>query len=225
MSSEKSPTALKTIGEVAEDIDVATHVLRFWESKFHQIKPQKRRGRRYYRPEDVVIITQIKALLYGQGYTIRGVQKFLATEFKMKAADNKNTAQEQDVVQQVEVKKVLNISPNAVPFAIQMPQTQVAPPFASLRAASPQIVPNIFPASPVNHAPSVNQNTPVSITQEKPTENKPQSYNKDLFGFPIEGDAEKSEDEKKGFSNEEVEKLQHIYNGMIDMREQLKASY
>jgi len=78
MTSDKSPYALRTIGEVAEELGIAPHVLRFWESKFHQIKPQKRRGRRYYRPEDIKIITQIKALLYGQGYTIRGVQKFLS---------------------------------------------------------------------------------------------------------------------------------------------------
>lgn len=78
MVEEKSPDALRTIGEVADELGVASHVLRFWESKFQQIKPQKRRGRRYYRPEDIRIITQIKALLYGQGYTIRGVQKFLA---------------------------------------------------------------------------------------------------------------------------------------------------
>lgn len=74
---EKSPTALKTIGEVAVFIGVATHVLRFWEGKFTQIKPQKRRGRRYYRPEDVDFVMQVKTLLYQQGYTIRGAQKFL----------------------------------------------------------------------------------------------------------------------------------------------------
>ncbi len=76
----KSPSALRTIGEVSQELGVASHVLRFWESKFKQIKPQKRRGRRYYRPEDVRIIHQIKALLYQQGYTIRGVQRFLSNE-------------------------------------------------------------------------------------------------------------------------------------------------
>jgi DNA-binding transcriptional MerR regulator len=85
--SEKSSTALKTIGEVAEELDVASHVLRFWETKFKQIKPQKRRGRRYYRPEDVMVLTQIKALLYGQCYTIKGVQKFLATAVKLTAEE------------------------------------------------------------------------------------------------------------------------------------------
>ena len=74
----KSPTAFRTISEVAEDLALPQHVLRFWESKFQQIKPFKRGGgRRYYRPEDVKIIHDIKELLYNQGFTIRGVQKLL----------------------------------------------------------------------------------------------------------------------------------------------------
>lgn len=77
MSEEKHKDALRTIGEVADEIGVATHVLRFWESKFPQIKPQKRRGRRYYGAKDVAIIKIIKTLLYDQGYTIKGVHKFL----------------------------------------------------------------------------------------------------------------------------------------------------
>lgn len=74
----KSPTAFRTISEVANDLAVPQHVLRFWESKFQQIKPLKRGGgRRYYRPEDVQVISVIKDLLYNQGFTIRGVQKLL----------------------------------------------------------------------------------------------------------------------------------------------------
>ncbi|MGB9153630.1 MAG: MerR family transcriptional regulator [Alphaproteobacteria bacterium] len=74
----KSPTAFRTISEVAEGLALPQHVLRFWESKFQQIKPLKRGGgRRYYRPEDVKIIHDIKELLYNQGFTIRGVQKLL----------------------------------------------------------------------------------------------------------------------------------------------------
>jgi len=74
----KSPTAFRTISEVAEGLALPQHVLRFWESKFQQIKPLKRGGgRRYYRPEDVQIIHDIKDLLYNQGFTIRGVQKLL----------------------------------------------------------------------------------------------------------------------------------------------------
>ncbi|MDD4615572.1 MAG: MerR family transcriptional regulator [Alphaproteobacteria bacterium] len=74
----KSPTAFRTISEVAEGLSLPQHVLRFWESKFQQIKPLKRGGgRRYYRPEDILILHDIKDLLYNQGFTIRGVQKLL----------------------------------------------------------------------------------------------------------------------------------------------------
>lgn len=74
----KSPEAFRTISEVADELDVPQHVLRFWESKFSQIKPMKRGGgRRYYRPSDVQLLKGIRYLLYGEGYTIRGVQKIL----------------------------------------------------------------------------------------------------------------------------------------------------
>lgn len=74
----KSAAAFRTISEVASDLDVQPHVLRFWESKFPQIKPLKRGGgRRYYRPEDVDLLRRIRVLLYRDGYTIKGVQKLL----------------------------------------------------------------------------------------------------------------------------------------------------
>tara|TARA_R110000868_G_scaffold190862_2_gene434961 strand:- start:27652 stop:28065 length:414 start_codon:yes stop_codon:yes gene_type:complete len=74
----KSDTAYRTISEAAESLGVATHVLRFWETKFPQIQPVKRAGgRRYYRPEDIKIIEQIQTLLHDKGYTIRGVQSLL----------------------------------------------------------------------------------------------------------------------------------------------------
>src|SRR4029450_9464029 len=75
---EKAADAFRTISEVAEELDVPQHVLRFWESRFREIKPMKRSGgRRYYRPEDVNLLRGIRHLLYGQGYTIRGVQRLL----------------------------------------------------------------------------------------------------------------------------------------------------
>ncbi len=75
---EKSPDAFRTISEVAAEIDVPQHVLRFWESRFPQIRPMKRGGgRRYYRPDDVDLLRGIRHLLYGEGYTIRGVQRIL----------------------------------------------------------------------------------------------------------------------------------------------------
>ncbi|MBX3570498.1 MAG: MerR family transcriptional regulator [Rhizobiaceae bacterium] len=75
---DKSPDAFRTISEVAEDLDLPQHVLRFWETRFTQIRPMKRGGgRRYYRPQDVELIKGIKRMLYDQGYTIKGVQKLL----------------------------------------------------------------------------------------------------------------------------------------------------
>src|ERR1700751_1026769 len=74
----KSAEAFRTISEVALELDVPQHVLRFWESRFTQIRPVKRAGgRRYYRPEDVDLLKGIRALLYNDGFTIKGVQKIL----------------------------------------------------------------------------------------------------------------------------------------------------
>ena len=84
----KSPGAFRTISEVSNDLEVPPHVLRFWETKFPQIKPLKRGGgRRYYSPEDVALLRQIRQLLYNDGYTIKGVQRLL------KEGALKNTAQ------------------------------------------------------------------------------------------------------------------------------------
>jgi len=74
----KAPTAFRTISEVADELQIPQHVLRFWETKFPQIKPLKRGGgRRYYRPEDIGLLRKISDLLYTQGYTIKGVQRLL----------------------------------------------------------------------------------------------------------------------------------------------------
>lgn len=74
----KSASAFRTISEVADDLEVQPHVLRFWETKFSQVRPLKRGGgRRYYRPEDVALLRHIRTLLYQDGYTIKGVQKLL----------------------------------------------------------------------------------------------------------------------------------------------------
>ena len=80
MDVDKSPDAFRTISEVADDLDLPQHVLRFWETRFPQIKPMKRGGgRRYYRPDDVELLKGIRHLLYDHGYTIKGVQKLLKT--------------------------------------------------------------------------------------------------------------------------------------------------
>jgi len=75
---DKAPEAFRTISEVAEDLSVPQHVLRFWETRFAQIRPMKRGGgRRFYRPHDVDLLKGIRVLLYSEGYTIRGVQRIL----------------------------------------------------------------------------------------------------------------------------------------------------
>jgi DNA-binding transcriptional MerR regulator len=76
--ASKGPEAFRTISEVAEELDLPQHVLRFWETRFTQIRPMKRGGgRRYYRPDDIDLLRGIRYLLYGEGYTIRGVQRIL----------------------------------------------------------------------------------------------------------------------------------------------------
>jgi DNA-binding transcriptional MerR regulator len=84
-AGKKAAGAFRTISEVADELDVQQHVLRFWETKFSQVKPLKRGGgRRYYRPEDVALLKRIHTLLYTEGYTIKGVQKLLRTQGKAK---------------------------------------------------------------------------------------------------------------------------------------------
>lgn len=88
-TSAKSAEAFRTISEVALDLQVPQHVLRFWETKFSQIKPLKRGGgRRYYRPEDVDLLRGIRHLLYDDGYTIKGVQKVLRENGARHVMDN-----------------------------------------------------------------------------------------------------------------------------------------
>jgi len=90
----KSAAAFRTISEVAEELAVPQHVLRFWESKFSQIRPLKRGGgRRYYRPEDVTLLRRIRQCLYGDGYTIKGVQRLLR-EGQLKPAEQIERAEE-----------------------------------------------------------------------------------------------------------------------------------
>jgi DNA-binding transcriptional MerR regulator len=89
----KSAAAFRTISEVATDLSVPSHVLRFWETKFSQVKPLKRGGgRRYYRPEDVALLRNIRSLLYEDGYTIKGVQKLLREGGGRMPADESKSA-------------------------------------------------------------------------------------------------------------------------------------
>ncbi len=94
---DKAPEAFRTISEVADELEVPKHVLRFWEAKFAQLKPMKRGGgRRYYRPEDVALLRGIRFLLYNDGYTIRGVQKILREHGPRFVMDHRRMAEEDE---------------------------------------------------------------------------------------------------------------------------------
>ena len=103
----KSATAFRTISEVATELDLPQHVLKFWETKFTQIRPMKRGGgRRYYRPEDIKLLRRIRDLLYSDGYTIKGVQKLLKTVGE-EATKTTETATEGAAVQEDDLRLVL----------------------------------------------------------------------------------------------------------------------
>lgn len=116
--ARKADGAFRTISEVADELDVPQHVLRFWETKFTQVKPLKRGGgRRYYRPEDVSLLKHIHNLLYTEGYTIKGVQKLLKGQGKNQIAAKVDALEE----------AVESVSSKAeTPAQPQAPQTQSA---------------------------------------------------------------------------------------------------
>ncbi len=117
----KSEAAFRTISEVSEDLEVPQHVLRFWESKFPQIKPLKRGGgRRYYRPEDLHLLKKIRDLLYKDGYTIRGVQKLLREQSRGAAGEVKHEAPSS--------KEPPAAAPDPAPAATPGPSSAVAAP-------------------------------------------------------------------------------------------------
>jgi DNA-binding transcriptional MerR regulator len=127
----KSAAAFRTISEVATDLDVPPHVLRFWESKFPQIKPLKRGGgRRYYRPEDIELLRRIRTLLYRDGYTIKGVQKLLKTPGSKSAMDGEIEGEDTLILDGVE----------AAPVATHTAPASAKPkaPKAPLPSAPPQ---------------------------------------------------------------------------------------
>jgi DNA-binding transcriptional MerR regulator len=94
---DKAPDAFRTISEVAEELDIPQHVLRFWETRFTQIKPMKRSGgRRFYRPDDVDLLRGIRKLLYSDGYTIRGVQRILKEQGVKAVQSQQVTAEPED---------------------------------------------------------------------------------------------------------------------------------
>jgi DNA-binding transcriptional MerR regulator len=142
---QKSEAAFRTISEVSEDLDVPQHVLRFWESRFQTIKPLKRGGgRRYYRPEDVLLLRRIRDLLYKDGYTIRGVQKLLREQ----ARGPVSGADEGDLP------AMPSTAPAAPPRSVLAAPAQPAPP-APMPAVAPAPAVERPAAAPVAAQPAV----------------------------------------------------------------------
>lgn len=111
---DKAPEAFRTISEVADELEVPKHVLRFWEAKFAQLKPMKRGGgRRYYRPEDVALLRGIRFLLYNDGYTIRGVQKILREHGPRYVMDFRRLAEEHEQEDAMEVHEIPDVAAEA----------------------------------------------------------------------------------------------------------------
>jgi DNA-binding transcriptional MerR regulator len=131
---EKSAQAFRTISEVATELDVPQHVLRFWESKFSQVRPLKRGGgRRYYRPEDIDLLRRIRSLLYEDGYTIKGVQRLL------KEGRGRLPQQRLDVAAESALESLRIVSARAEAMAgatRPMPRTGPQPSTATPRAAT-----------------------------------------------------------------------------------------
>jgi DNA-binding transcriptional MerR regulator len=114
----KGRDAFKTISEVAEELDLPQHVLRFWESKFNQIKPLKRGGnRRYYRPDDVMLLTTIKRLLHSEGYTIRGVQKLFKAQGLKATIDRVLAGTSQPILESMATEPQTEVSASSAQYA------------------------------------------------------------------------------------------------------------
>ncbi|HVC55119.1 MAG TPA: MerR family transcriptional regulator [Stellaceae bacterium] len=134
----KSASAFRTIGEVADDLDLPTHVLRFWEAKFPQLKPLKRGGgRRYYRPEDVTLLRRIRQCLYQDGYTIRGVQKLLGGSGDVGSGDG--GAPESAATAPPSLFPLAAVASSRDPGAAAKPARRLRPPASDTRAALEEI--------------------------------------------------------------------------------------
>ncbi len=151
----KSAEAFRTISEVAIELDVPQHVLRFWESRFTQIRPVKRAGgRRYYRPEDVDLLKGIRALLYSDGFTIKGVQKVLKERGLRHVADvGRGGAPEPVQPKPVVIEKIVYVEKPAAPVPAPAPVKKSRP--THLRAVPVMTLPFFDEPQPTRDFPAL----------------------------------------------------------------------
>jgi len=147
----KSATAFRTISEVSDELEVPQHVLRFWETKFPQVRPLKRGGgRRYYRPEDVALLRKIQRLLYSEGYTIKGVQRLLKDQRQAGTEGDAETLVEDLLDAEFEAEAAADVDDEDDGPPEVAPPPPPAPPSPPVEALRP-----VVPAAPVLVAPAV----------------------------------------------------------------------
>jgi resuscitation-promoting factor RpfA len=164
---EKSPDAFRTISEVAEVLDTPAHVLRFWESRFPQIKPVKRAGgRRYYRPSDIALLEGIKRLLHSEGMTIRGVQKVLREQGVRHVAGLSEEPSEEQVALEVALADLDHDTPASLtpPAAEDATVTVLQEAIARLRDGLPPPAPPVQQSLWETASPSASATAPVPLS-------------------------------------------------------------
>jgi DNA-binding transcriptional MerR regulator len=167
---DKSPDAFRTISEVAESLDTPAHVLRFWESRFPQIKPVKRAGgRRYYRPADIALLTGIKRLLHDEGLTIRGVQKILRDQGVRQVAGLTDDSVSLDTVLAPVAQTDVEVSEAAFIAIEDDPEPEPEPEPVSMPAAPVPAQPSLFDR-PFDPPPALARAEPPKPTPRKPTQ-------------------------------------------------------
>ncbi len=224
---KKSPQAFRTISEVANWLDTQTHVLRFWESKFKQIKPIKRAGRRYYRPQDMQVLGGIKALLHGQGLTIKHVQGLLAEQgisavVSLSPDLNFAGADKVDAVDEVVVEEVIvdEVVANETINESETIAEPITEPINDISNDSAEDVPALLDAM------GVPTETPTEILTDSPTETPANTPSEILTDSPANTPTETpSEPPAETPTNTLTQdELKNIYHQLKDIRNRMGRS-
>ncbi len=230
---KKSPQAFRTISEVANWLDTQTHVLRFWESKFKQIKPIKRAGRRYYRPQDMQVLGGIKALLHGQGLTIKHVQGLLAEQgisavVSLSPALDFAGADKVELVDEVVVEEVANETVDEVVVDEVVANETIAEPITEpindISNDSAEDVPALLDAMGVpTETPA---NTPSEILTDSPTETPAEILTDSPAETPAEilTDAPAETPSDTPANTLTQDELKNIYHQLKDIRNRMGRS-
>ena len=209
----KSAEAFRTISEVASELDVPQHVLRFWESRFSQIKPVKRAGgRRYYRPEDVDLLKGIRALLYSDGFTIKGVQKVLKERGLRHVADV-GRGETPQAPAPVVIEKIVYVE-RAAPLAPAPEAPPVRAPARKPRATHLRAVPGTMSLPFFDEAPKPERDFPVLDSAPVANVEPPPSA--------VEAMIETIQEEF--LAGEERERLEELLDELTGLKERLQTA-